>query len=258
MRTATQGRLNGRLDLVLAITVALAALVAALLNLPPILRLILAVPLVLFLPGYALVSALFAMAPIPTVEKLVISIGSSIALGILVGFGLAWPAIGLGPLSWTIALAGMTIVGSIIAWIRRPAGQAGPVRGPSLRRSEGILLAIAAVALVGIFVGTRVIASGQETPPPAQLWMIAADDGATDVNLGVRADTPGGDYTIRLTSAGATVEEFSVTLAAGEVWERVLSFTEEQRERPIVARLYQEPEDAEIRLVVLQPLQDGN
>lgn len=242
-------------DLLLIMIVALAATDAVGLDAPSYVRFIPVVPLVLFVPGYLLVGALFPTAHLSGLERVLISVGSSIALVILTGLALALLGLPLDAFLWTVALASMAVVGALIVGLRRArAGYRRPGLQFSVGRLDALLLMVAGVSLVGILAWDVVTTAQMERPPPAQLWLLPADSGVPVAQLGMRAGSPGGAYTIRLTSSGVPLYEYHVSLAASEVWEMTVPFTEEQRGLPVVARLYEEPTDTEIRFVVLQPL----
>src|SRR5919205_467104 len=67
---------------------------------PSVLRPLLAVPLVLFLPGFALTVILFERERLGIPERLMLSVGLSVALTALVGLLLNWTRLGL----WTMSL----------------------------------------------------------------------------------------------------------------------------------------------------------
>jgi hypothetical protein len=267
MRFRQQIGAEGYRDLVLAIVISVLAIISVLIQAPALLRLVLVIPLALFLPGYVLVSALFpaissgTLDPLPGIERLILSIGCSIALTMLLGLAVAWPPIGLSSMSWTLALAALTILGSVVAWLRRPHhahDQGRHWKLPPTRHRDRSMLAVALVAAVGIMFVTRVVSMDQEPPAPVQLWMLPAAGGLPDARVGVRAGGEPGRYTVRLSSAGIPLQEYSVSLGANEDWQTTISLTSEDRERPIVARLYGDPTDAELRFVVLQPPLEDN
>jgi hypothetical protein len=242
-------------DPVLLVGWAIVAVVAVALNLGAYVRVLLAVPLVLFAPGYVLHETLFARTPKPRLDQLVIALGASIVVSIVLGLLMAALGIGLEPLSWTIGLAAITLVGSLLAWIRRrevPVDPA-PASLPRIRRYEALAVVIAVGASLAIMIGTRFAVANQETAAPEQLWLLPARDGSLGAELGMRADGDGGRYAIRLTSEGVALEEFTVDLQPQETWQTSVSFTEEERRQPIVGRLYEESSDTELRFVVLQP-----
>jgi hypothetical protein len=245
-------------NLIVLVVVALAAIVAVGLSLHPAIRVVLAIPLVFYAPGYVLQAALLPTQSLQPLERFLVSVGGSVVVTILTGLVLAWADIPLEPISWTVALAAFTVVGAAIAWFRHRNREPEPSGHglPPMRWREAVPILIAVVGTVGILLGTRVLASGQEEPPPAQLWLIPHED-SFDARLGMRAGGVAGDYTIRLTSAGQLLESYTEHLDPGEAWERVVSFTEEEREQPIVGRLYLNDIETELRFVVLQPPADA-
>jgi hypothetical protein len=246
-------------DLIFAGVFAVIATAVVVIDAPPILRAAFSIPLVLFLPGYALINALLPSKELPAVERLTIAIGASLSLTILWGFLLAVSPVRLGAIQWTVMLAAATLVLLIVALHRR--GQrhepSPSLTIPRLRSLDAVLLAAAALSLVGVIFGMRIITAQLEEPPPALLWMLPASDGTLGAQLGVRAGRPEGGYLVRVTSAGVTLHEFRLSLDIGETWETLVAFTEQDRARPIVARLYDATGDQELRFVVLQPPPDG-
>jgi len=180
--------------LLIVAVVAIANVVAVGLNLPPIIRTPLAIPLVLYLPGYALTRALLPASALSHVELVVISVTLSIAVRALGGLVLGLTPYGLNPLSWTLMLSIVAISGAVAA-SRRTAAETSidrPSRWPRPGRVEVAVLVVATLAVAAILTGTTVIASRMVAPPPAQLWMLAVDGQPNQAQLGMRAGTPGG------------------------------------------------------------------
>ena len=65
--------------------------------------------LVLWLPGYALTAALFSQSQLQGIERTLFSIGTSIAVAILTGFGLNAVGISLTAWTWGVALGGLAL-----------------------------------------------------------------------------------------------------------------------------------------------------
>jgi len=85
-----------------------------------VIRNILGVPLVLFLPGYSLIAALFpANCDIDEIERIALSFGLSIAIVPLIGLGLNFTPWGIRLLSILISLSVFTFVMCAIAYMRR-------------------------------------------------------------------------------------------------------------------------------------------
>lgn len=253
-RTRIAGRLM-QLDLALALLFSFAALLVTLADVPLLFRLPLVVALVLFLPGYGLLSVLVTGTALSALERVMIAIGASIAVTVASGLAMAALGISIGRESWVVVLTAISVVAIILAWGRRLVhGMDGPrpvVPGMPLRQ--------AALGLIGILIiadavlVSRLVAADQLNPPPAQLWLVERSD-LTSADLGVRAGPDGGSYRVQVSSAGKVLSEFDVPLEPSAVWRTTLVFSPEQRRLPVVARLYEGGSDIESRYVVLQSL----
>ncbi|MFQ5925144.1 MAG: DUF1616 domain-containing protein [Dehalococcoidia bacterium] len=85
-----------------------------------VLRIILGLPFVLFLPGYALVSALYPKKGDPGgMERVALGFGLSIALTIALGFILSYTPWGLSPSPLLLTLTFFILANSAIAYYRR-------------------------------------------------------------------------------------------------------------------------------------------
>ena len=251
-------RLATQRDLMVA-AVYVIACVAALFVPVPLVRAIVVVPLVLFVPGYALVSALFPLLVVPTVERVLMAIGASLGVTIIVGLVLSFAGIALTPVSWLAALAGVSIGGITAAALRRTrSGVDGPRLGLATMPRRGALAVLIALLVVGnVVVGSRIVAGDQQQTPPLQLWMLPIEGRPLSAELGVQADDTGGRYAIVVSSAGSIVAQYNPFLRPNETWQTVVAFTPEVRSRPIVARLYEPGAAVESRFVVMQPVTGG-
>lgn len=144
------------IDLALAVGVVLALLVVlAAFPGQQGLRIALGLPFLFFLPGYALVAALFPRrGQLSGMEQIALAVGLSIALVSLVGLALNYLPWGIRLESVTAALAGVVAVGAAVAASRRraaPAGEAAEGRGdrqPLLWPRAGLADRAVALALV--------------------------------------------------------------------------------------------------------------
>lgn len=85
-----------------------------------VLRIIFSLPLVLFLPGYSLIAALFPRRnDLSGLERVALSFGFSIIIVPLLGFALNYSPFGIRLTSILISLSTFAISLSFIAWIRR-------------------------------------------------------------------------------------------------------------------------------------------
>jgi uncharacterized membrane protein len=83
-------------------------------------RIILGLPLVLFLPGYALIAILFPRKDdLDGIERVALSFGLSIAITPLLGLGLNYTPFGIRLVPILIVLSVFTIAIAISAWARR-------------------------------------------------------------------------------------------------------------------------------------------
>lgn len=254
-RSGVSRRLLDHGDLWLCALVALAAVAAVLFDLSPIVRTLVGVPLVLLLPGYALIGMLFPAPVISGVERLLLALGTSIVLAILTGLALAATGVPLTPASWSVTLAVITLVGLAFTWLRRVwLGVRGPSLGlATMPRVAALMVAAAALGALNIVAGSQLIAAQQQAPAPVELWMVPVDQQPTEARLGMSADGDGGAYVVQLSAGGVLLHEFDITLQPEQQWETVVEFTAQARAQPIVARLYEAGSDTESRFVVLEP-----
>src|SRR5512139_3161335 len=105
--------------LAVMIIAALSAALALVLPADSIVRLMCALPLVLFLPGYAITAALFPPRSLGVPERLLFSLGLSVIATALTGLALNVTPWGLQTSTWAIALAAIVWLACAIAWRRR-------------------------------------------------------------------------------------------------------------------------------------------
>src|SRR4051794_2033534 len=107
-------------DLMICSALAVVAMLLALLT-PEIgpARALIGLPLVVFAPGYAIIAAAFPSDRLGMTERLLFSLGVSLAVAALAGLLLHWTALGLRPAAWAVALGNLTLVASLIALVRR-------------------------------------------------------------------------------------------------------------------------------------------
>ncbi len=225
----------------------------------PLLHVMLTVPLVLFLPGYALVNAALPSLVVPAVERLLISVGTSIALTILVGVVLGWPTFGLNQATWPLALVALTIILIAIAWARRSLLGIVGARPRIAPMPLGAALALGlAILIVGnVLIGARLFAQSQQSPVPVQLWMLPVSGEMDQARLGMRAGSDGGRFEIIVSASGQALHTFDLDLPAEQTWETILDLPAGTESVPIVARLYDNGSDVESRYVTLVPANRG-
>lgn len=155
------------------------------------LRAVCTIPLVLVLPGYAVVAALFPDRALEGTERLLFALGASIALTVICGLLLNIAPGGMRDDSWAATLGVVTVGAGAIAlarlrphtfsW-RRPFPQ--PWRRSFPR--QWALYGLASCLTIGAVV---VAGNGEATQPHpgfTQLWMLPSGAaGSTSVRLGV-------------------------------------------------------------------------
>ncbi len=196
------------------VVVAIAAVAAAVLvvtqELPDGLRGLIGVVLLILLPGYAAMRALFAARELEPAESAAVTLGLGIALAVCGGLILNVTPSGLTAPSWAVYLAAFTVVASAIAIVRgsratsaattaaMAAATAMSADAPGRRRPSrdqvAMLVLAAIVAAAALFVA-RDGANHQQYPGFTQLWMLPDEPGS--VTVGVR-DVEGDAQTYRL------------------------------------------------------------
>jgi uncharacterized membrane protein len=226
------------LDLPLIAAFAVAATIAALVDAPAAVRVVLNVPLVLVLPGYALIAALIPRRT-ARAELAALSLATSLGLAAVAGVVIAAFRVPLSATSWSLLLAAVTLIGVVVAAVRRePAAPAAPslsLSTTSRRRSPSVLQ-IGLLGYAAIVAGAALIAAPRsvaELPDggTTQLWLLPARAAAgasgspgpadtASVDIGVANHEPTTNtYRLQLQLRGITVGEFpSIRLAPDETW----------------------------------------
>jgi uncharacterized membrane protein len=99
---------------------ALVTVVTARVPVPQPVRVVLGVPLVFLLSGFAVVCTVLPGQRLSWGERLLASLGLSLAITTCVAVSLAASPIGLSRTSFAVALGGITAVLSLCAWFRSP------------------------------------------------------------------------------------------------------------------------------------------
>jgi uncharacterized membrane protein len=217
------------LDLV--VVGALAAIVMALTCWAPspgAARALAALPLVLFLPGYAITAALFPSGALGAAERLLFSVGLSLAAAALGGLLLHWASLGLAAASWAALLGNLTLLACLAALLRRrrlPAGET-PRRAPRLTLPQGAQLGMAALLVCGALLLAREGAAAPSGPGFTQLWALPTKGGSQDsVRLGLsNHETRSMRYRLQVVAGGATVDTWPlIALEPGQEWQAIVA-----------------------------------
>lgn len=231
-----------RRDLALVAALAFLALIAALLSAPVWLRAPLLLPLVLFLPGYAVAANLFAPKTIGLTERGVYAVALSIAITAVGGLVIQL-ALGLGREVWAIFLAGVTLYASLRILVD---GQVDPLSLPS-SISWAVLVAVLVFVLAGAIAAFAVITAGdglrdaQAKIHFTDFWLLP--DGRSGVEtdnllVGLRShEGQTSRYTLELSRGTEVLSQQELQLRAGEKWEKSFSVSPAPGGIPVVAVL---------------------
>jgi uncharacterized membrane protein len=216
-----------RNDLALAVLAAAVACVAAavLPSSVAVLRAVLALPLVLALPGYALVTAIFRPHELRGPELLTLSIAISVAVTIISGLLLDALGVRLSAAPWMGVLAAVTVAAAAVAASR---GHGRPVVLPYIRLRVIELGAFAAglALLVGAAtLGFTPLSAPKGTRGTSALWLLPAPAGAAKVCVGViNEQLHPTTYTVTLLVAGRSARSLGpITLAPSASWHRTIA-----------------------------------
>jgi uncharacterized membrane protein len=207
---------QGDLRLVTAAAV-LCALLALLIPVDGV-ALVFALPLVLFLPGYAITAAAFAQRPLATPQFLLLSLALSLATLVLGSLVLNYLG-GIHPLSWALLLLLVAVAACRVAAVRRRAGGKGvQLPRPRLGGLEAAMLlgAVAAAAVALVLASTSVPAD--DALGYTQLWILSQPGAAGGkAQVGVRSQQQTSvDYDLRVRIGNDVLLRRSFRLAPGE------------------------------------------
>lgn len=164
---------------------AICAVMALVLPFEP-LRMLLAVPLALFLPGYAICAVIFARNPIGRHHFLLLSLGLSLAVLALGALVLNYGPGGVRAWSWALLLFLVVLGCCRGAALRRPRGAAAPVTWspPRVGAAQVALGAAAALALIAAVTLAFTPLAATNATGFTEIWIapLPGDDG---VRVGV-------------------------------------------------------------------------
>jgi hypothetical protein len=184
-----------------------------------IVRVPLALPLVLVLPGYASVTALFAPGALRGPERLVLSLALSIAAAILSGLIIDGVGLKLVAQPWVDVLGAFTLAACAVA-IRR--GHARELMFPSLQLHGQEALAItAAVVLLGAaaVVGFMPLAPPAKTDGTVGFGLLEAPHGPAVCVTVTNEQFHTAGYRVLVTAAGRPPATLTTArLAPGATW----------------------------------------
>lgn len=197
---------------------------------------VLALPMVFFVPGYMLIEILAHKRGLSVIYRLTLSLGLSLALDILGGFLLNMLPIGLRTQSWVVLLSCLTLVFALtLVYLRKDSVQVvvqadrrylsyaprSMIRF-SLRATTVLSLAFALVVL-SLFYATRGVAE-QPHPSFTQLWLLPPSQEGKNctVRIGIRSfeNASVHYHAIMIVNSVQTTSWPAIALAPDELWER--------------------------------------
>ena len=192
--------------------------------------------LVLAIPGYAVVAAIYPRGGIPTSERIMLSLGLSLigtALGALL---LNLTAVGVGKVGWLVLLGGVTLAAVVVASVRR--GEARVVNFPpvTIEPLPVLLLAGAILIVVGAGAVARAAADIDSSGSIIELWMLPNPSSPELLEVGLRS-RDGGSYRLEIWCGPEQCGEWSsLSLTPGEPWRHTMLTA--PGALPVEARLY--------------------
>jgi uncharacterized membrane protein len=190
-----------------------------------VLRALLALPLVLALPGYAVLAAIFEPGELRASELVLLSITISIAATIFAALLLQAFGIGLTSAPWVGLLAAVSLA-TVVIGDRRGHARALMLPHVSLRAAEILALA-GAVALLSVAaaLGFTPLGPPKSTAGTSTLWILPAPHGRSAVCVGViNQELHASTYSVQLVVAGVPARRFGpIRLASGGTWTRVVA-----------------------------------
>jgi uncharacterized membrane protein len=242
----------------LALVIFLTLLCIPFVLIPPLnespIRIILGLPLVLFLPGYALIATLFIRKDdLDGIERVALSFGLSIAITPLLGLGLNYTPFGIRLTPILIVLSVFTIALAIGAWVRRstiPEGDRFVVDFRAFFKSikdsfkttdskaDKILTAILIISIVlALSVTVYVIIMPKEGEKFTEFYVLGpggmAEDYPTNLTVGeegevfigvVNHEYANTSYQLKVRLDEAAINEKDIELMHNETWESPFKF----------------------------------
>jgi len=184
---------------------------------------LIAVPFVLFCPGYGLTSILFRKDAIGGVERLLLSVGLSIAIAILGGALLNLTEPGLAPMTWLLLLGDITLVASVLALIlgrARPLLTTTRIPMGTLQISQVMFLGIGFLTLLTALKIAQLPAPASRVEGYTSLWILPPDANSHVVRLGLNSqEVEPVAYRVEVQVNKHIVQQWSnIQLEPGQAW----------------------------------------
>lgn len=201
----------------------------------PVIGVVLALPLVFLLPGYALTEMLFYRRSLDRAHRFIFVLGLSLTVDILGGFILNLLPMGLRAISWAVFLGLLTLIFSLIALClrRRFAANEMPRVKIGFSLQEYIFVGLSVVITILALYYSVMSAAERSSPGFTQAWMLPLKQrqNISTVRMGIRSfEKTSVTYRITLAANGAQVNEWrSVVLAPQQEWDEVVPISLKSR-----------------------------
>jgi uncharacterized membrane protein len=220
------------LDVILAIIVVILNVGWSLLSIrQPILGILLALPLLFFIPGYLLTDLLFQKRLPSIAHRMVLSLTMSLCIVLLSGFLLNLLPGGLNARSWSIYLGGLNTLLGVLAMLQRRKVTISRTQTWSIRLkfSGSILLGLALVIIIVSLHYSATSITNQPHPGFTQLWLLPSKEvnNTWQLNLGLRSNelTPI-TYNIVMSVNHTPFKSWpSITLSPEQEWDQSVSLS---------------------------------
>ncbi|MDO8673775.1 MAG: DUF1616 domain-containing protein, partial [Dehalococcoidia bacterium] len=210
--------------------------------------------LALVLPGYALSAA--TLPVLQRVERLLLSLGLSLVIDVLSGLLLFFTPWGLRPDSWALSLGGITLIGVLVAGIRRGLVPSySPPAWPKLETKSLVNLELTLAILLGTAYAASFGAQQQDVGF-TQLWAVpTATRDAYTIQLGIgNQENAATTYSLSVESNKELIRRWDVIeLDPDETWSVRLVLPANQALPIRVALFRSERPDEPYREAIISP-----
>ncbi|MGN6255400.1 MAG: DUF1616 domain-containing protein [Solirubrobacterales bacterium] len=212
--------MRGHADLTRASVVAIVcALVAALVPWE-LVRIVAAVPLALFLPGYAIIALAFGSQELAPPKQLTLSVGTSLMVLALGSLLLNVFPFGLTTASWAVLLPLVVIAACRGAALRRGRPQSrrrAPWPRPRVSPLSAALISAAALIAIGSLVLAQKPLPAENAEGFTALWMLPTNSRENAVQVGVlSSEQDPTSYTLQVEAGKSQSRRYRVALDPGE------------------------------------------
>jgi uncharacterized membrane protein len=231
-------------DLLISILLSLIMLVLAAFNFyPTVLRVILAALFVFALPGYVLTAALFPNQEISRLERLLYSVGLSLAVTIIGGLALNFTPWGLRLSAWGVLLPLVTLIGSLAALLRRRKAPASKPAAVHFRLTlhQGLMFGLAGLVGVAAIGLARLPSLPFDSQGYTSLWMLQGQQSQSNtLVIGIHSqEFAPTQYRLVVTLDGKPFLDWrDIQLDPGQQWQRTVPMPTDPG--PMEAILYRE------------------